>query len=59
MRRTGKKAEKKNRTLSNQKRDKSGRKKAKVERKERRRKARKCRPESLKEADERKRKRAS
>ena len=38
VRRTGKKAEKKNRTLSNQKRDKSGRKEAKVERKERRRK---------------------
>ena len=59
MRRAGKKAEKKNRTLSNQKRDKSGRKKAKVERKERGRKARECGPESLKEADERKRKRAS
>ena len=59
MRRTGKKAEKKTRTLSNQKQDKSGRKKAKVERKERRRKTRKCGPESLKEVDERKRKRAS
>ena len=33
VRRTGKRAERKNRMLSNQKRDKSGRKKVKVERK--------------------------
>ena len=59
VRRTVKKAEMKNRKLSNRKQGKSGRKKAKAERKERRRKTRKCVPESLKEADERKRKRAS
>ena len=59
MRRTGKRAEKKNRKLSNQKRDKSGRKKAKVERKKEEGKHEKCGPESLKEGDERNRKRAS
>ena len=59
MRRTGKKAEKKNRMLSNRKQGKSGRKKAKAERKERGSEAPKCEAESLKEADERKWKRAS
>ena len=42
VRRTVKKAEKKNRKLSNRKQGKSGRKKAKAERKERSREARKC-----------------
>ena len=42
VRKTGKRAEKKNRKLSNRKQGKSGRKKAKAERKERSREARKC-----------------
>ena len=58
MRRTGKKAEKKNRMLSNRKQGKSGRKKAKAERKKEETDT-KVDVESLKEADERKRKRAS
>ena len=58
MRRTGKRAERKNRMLSNRKQGKSGRKKAKAERKKEEASTQ-VRAESLKEADERKRKRVS